>query len=136
MDSLKNGKESAALLSAVADRWLAWKKNSLKASSIARYQSILSLHLLPAFGSRPITGISRQDALFFIQSLQTGEGPEKPRLSPSSAAVVLAVLKNILEYEGQHGLTVADLRGICISALPCRRLSPHMLSTKDRCSRI
>lgn len=135
MDSPQKAKESAALFSAVADSWLSWKMISLKDSSIARYQSILSLYLLPTFGQRSILDISRQDALNYVQSLQVGDGPEKHGLSPSSAAIVLAVLKNIFDYAGQtRGLAVADLRGISVKK-PYKPLRVLSRSEQQRLTR-
>ena len=135
MDKPLIAEENAELFSSVADCWLARKKSSLKDSSMARYRSILSLYLLPAFGSRPISDISKQEALNYVQGLQTGEGPGKQGLSPASAAVVLAVMKNIFDYAGQiRGLRVADLRGVSIKK-PYKPLRVFSRSEQQRLTR-
>ena len=127
--------EGADLFSSVADCWLAWKQKSLKGSSIARYQSVLSLYLVPTFANKPIIDISRQDVLNFVQDLQTDKTPERHGLSPSSASIVLAVLKNIFYYAEQTlGLPVADLRGISVRK-PYKPLRVFSRSEQQRLTR-
>jgi len=49
--------------------WLATKQATKRARTAARYESHLRLHVLPAFGPKPITAITRHDVQHWINTL-------------------------------------------------------------------
>ncbi len=125
------------LFSGIAAAWLSAGLPGWKASTAARYRSLLALYLLPAFGSREAAALTRSECLAFAQSLPAERG-----LSPGTAAMVLTVLKNILQYAAQTlDMPVPDLRGITIrkpqrslrvfSPGEQRRLCQHLLKRRD-----
>ena len=134
MDINIREKENSALFSVLAGQWIDWKRTMLKSSSLARYNSILSLYILPVFGSMPIADITRQNVAFFARTLLTesrgGEG-----LSPATAAVILSVMKSIFQYAKQiQDIPVADLHGITVKQ-PYRPLRVFSRSEQKRLSR-
>ena len=135
MNTPSRAGQAAVLFSEVAEQWLGWKRTTLKNSSLARYNSILYLYLLPAFGCTPISDLSRQDAARFAQELLGNRSTGAGGLSPASAAVILSVLKNIIQFTGQIlGLSVADLHGITVKQ-PSRPLRVFTRSEQQRLSR-
>lgn len=142
MDVSHSAKTDSLLFSEVSAGWMNWKRTSLKHSSLARYNSILSLHILPVFGDTPITAISRQDAACFVQGLLTGKSRNTDGLSSATAAVVLSVIKNIFQYARLIlDMAVADLHGITVkqqyrqlrvfSRSEQQRLTHYLLMRRD-----
>lgn len=118
------------LFSRVAAAWFSAGLPGWKASTAARYRSLLELYLLPAFGSRAAAAITRSECLAFAQSLPAERG-----LSPSTAAIVLTVLKSILQFAAQTmELPVPDLRGVTIKK-PARSLRVFSPSEQQRLCR-
>lgn len=87
--------------------WYDIKKNSVKPSTTARYNTILHNHLLPVFGDKPITDISVQMIQKFINQLQ------EMGLSTKTIADILFVLKSVLKFsckiQGQLNIDFADI---------------------------
>ena len=53
-----------------AIQWLdTVKRPTVKANTLEDYQSLLKVHLLPTFGARPLSGISRADVQNFLNAL-------------------------------------------------------------------
>lgn len=134
MDTPLRAEHAPVLFSEASAQWLDWKRATLKNSSLVRYNSILSLYLLPAFGRVPIGDISRQDAARFAQGLLGNGSAGTGGLSPASAAVVLSVLKSIFQYTRQiQDIPVADLHGITVKQ-PYRPLRVFTRSEQQRLS--
>lgn len=67
--ALVNGKEGS--LTELSNEWLQLKGPQLKASSVAKYTNLLNLYLLPAFGDKPVSEISRSAIIQLSSELLT-----------------------------------------------------------------
>lgn len=106
---------TGSLFSAAAEQWLCMKAAVLKPSTISRYEIILRNHLLPVFGSRPVSEITRAEVYAFLNELVGGSHAEQNSLSPATAAGFLTVLKSILAYAAQEmDCRVPDLSSIAV----------------------
>ena len=125
----------------IADEWLSWKKSSLKESSIVRYRSILDRYLLPTFGDQELSSLTREQAISFQQSLLRSSA-EGRGLSPGTAAIVMTVFKNILQFARQcKGFSTSDLDNLpmkvprkplrVFSRSEQQRLCRYLLSRRD-----
>lgn len=89
---------SRLLFSSVAGDWLRERKSFLKESSIAKYRNILNGYLLPEFGDRYITEITKEEFPGYVTGLLTSGGMHGKGLSPQMVRSVIFVLKAVLEY--------------------------------------
>lgn len=79
--------------------WLAtWAIVRLKASGYREYESIVRLHLVPAFGELPLSDITPEAVQSWVASLISGG------VAPASARNRCIVLKRILETSLDYGL--------------------------------
>lgn len=79
-----------------ASEWLEIKKNNVKPSSYARYNTILQKHILPVFGNTEVTDISNTMVQEFICRLKKGG------LSDKSVSDILCILKSVLKIAGKN----------------------------------
>ena len=93
----------ARILSDVAHEWSASNPAKLP-SAIATETSYLDSHILPAFGSRPVGGISRRD-------VQTAVNQWSDSLAPRTVRRIFGILNAILNYANECELIVRN---------PCR----------------
>lgn len=119
----------------IADEWLDSLKLQLKESSIVKYTNILNGYLLPDFGKRRMSDITRDDIVLFSSKLLLSGGVKQKGLSPKTVTSIISVLKSILEYASRmKEYSVPDIRGICVkqSQKPMRILS---VSEQNKLSR-
>lgn len=72
------------LFSIISKEWVDINKPRWKASTGIKYTNIINNHLLPEFGQRNITEISREDVLAFISKLLTHGGNHGQGLAPKT----------------------------------------------------
>ncbi len=84
-----------ASVSYAADQWLAEKAVSVKPSSLARYRSILRVHILPHFGHLKIRDVSAANIRAFSSEMSY-------RLKPKTVRDILTVLEQVLSYASEH----------------------------------
>lgn len=116
-DSVKkeSGGGDRLLFSNVASEWMKEKESYLKQSTICRYRNNLNLHLLPAYGDRLVTDITRDDVDAFVTRLCASDGNNGKGLSGNTARSVVSVLKTVVEYARDYRrVPVANLNGILI----------------------
>lgn len=116
-DSVKkeSGGGDRLLFSNVASEWMKEKESYLKQSTICRYRNNLNLHLLPAYGDRLVTDITRDDVDAFVTRLCASDGNNGKGLSGNTARSVVSVLKTVVEYARDYRrVPVANLNGIFI----------------------
>lgn len=99
----KNRKEKHAtgtdlLFASVSQDWLDERKSFLKESSIAKYRNILTGYLLPEFGDRSITAITKEELSCFFSKLLTSGGVHGKGLSPRMVKSVISVFESVAEY--------------------------------------
>lgn len=112
--------------SGFAKEWLLLRAPQLKASSVAKYTNLLNLYLLPAFGSRQITGILRSDIIRWSQELLTNGGAKAEGLAPKTVNSILSLMRNILEFAAREkNIQTADIKDISVKQpqKPARILS-------------
>lgn len=93
---------SSPPFSEASEVWLRARQAELKASSIVKYQNILTRNLLPRYGSVPTGEIRREELLAYGRELLAGG------LSPSSAGAILTVARSILCFAQRSGFTAED----------------------------
>lgn len=84
-----------------AGEWLA-SKADLKPSTRARYEGILRVHLVPAFGPRPIGDLTHAEVASLVARLLAGEEGRRP-LSASSVRQVHRTLSLVLGFAVRDG---------------------------------
>ncbi len=103
------------LFSNVASEWMREKEPLLKQSTICRYRNNLNIHLLPVYGDRLVTDITRDDVDTFVARLCASGGKNGKGLSGNTARSVVSVLKTVVEYARDYRRApVANLNGISI----------------------
>ena len=103
------------VFSTIAEEWFSVSSTILKQSSQARYRNILDIQLLPEFGQRDISQITRSDVMLFSSSMLTSGARNNEGLSPKTVTSVLSVLKLIFSYANHvKGIPVADIDGLNI----------------------
>lgn len=111
----ESGGGDRLLFSNVASEWMKEKESYLKQSTICRYRNNLNLHLLPAYGDRLVTDITRDDVDAFVTRLCASDGNNGKGLSGNTARSVVSVLKTVVEYARDYRrVPVANLNGIFI----------------------
>ena len=117
-ESLKAGFESGRLnelyegtVSAAALEWMRSIRPEIKESTYAQYSFMLRRHIFPRIGRVKTKDLTATRVEEFKRLLLTEGciGREKG-LSPKSAACVLAVVKQVLEYAQAHGYEVQSIR--------------------------
>lgn len=117
------------LFSRIAAEWFSAGQAGWKPSTRARYDSILTRYLLPAFGGSGIGALSRAGCLRFLQELQSRG------LSPGTVSTILTVFKSVLHFAAlTKALPVPDLQGVAVKK-PYRPLRVFSQSEQRRLSR-
>lgn len=114
------------LFSNVADEWIRENEHLFKQSTICRYRNNLNLHLLPVYGDRLVTDITRDDVDAFATRLGASDSKNGKGLSGNTVKSIISVLKTVIEYARDHKrAAVANLNGISIknSGRPIRVFS-------------
>ena len=100
----------------VADHRIEWRR-----SHIAVLESTLSVHLLPAFGERPVGAITKSDVLAFRSQLAEKPGRAGSRLSNKRINNVLGVLRRAMaDAADRYGFTS-----------PCTNIKPLKIRKTD-----
>jgi len=100
----------------VADHRIEWRR-----SHIAVLESTLSVHLLPAFGDRPVGAITKSDVLAFRSQLAEKPGRAGSRLSNKRINNVLGVLRRAMaDAADRYGFTS-----------PCTNIKPLKIRKTD-----
>lgn len=117
----------------------------LKPSSVAKYENMLDLYLLPTLGERLISSIARTDILLLSRRLLVSGGTNSTGLSPKTVNSALSLLKNILEYGSREkGLQNIDVAKISVrqsqkpmrilSRVEQKRLSEYLCENQSACN--
>jgi integrase len=110
----------------LTDRWLPARKAKLRATTYARYESIINVHLVPGLGAIPIQKLRPE-------ALQAWYAKLGKRLSPKSVANIHGVLHKALNDALKWGLVgrnVADLVELSKGSSPAQEVwSPAQLKT-------
>lgn len=111
----KSTKADPLLFSNVASEWMTENLYLFKQSTICRYRNNLNLHLLPVYGDRLVTDITRDDVDMFAARLGAPDSKNGKGLSGNTIKSIISVLKTIVEYARDHKqAAVANLNGISI----------------------
>lgn len=103
------------LFPAVALRWLNTESKTKKDTTVCKYRNNLTLHLIPQFGNKRFTEITREEVLDYITELQSSGGDKGAGMSPNTVKGILSVLRSVLRYgELQYRLPAANLTGFSI----------------------
>ena len=80
--------------------WLeSYQKEHIKARTYSRYQGLISMHIIPTFGAKSITEITRRDIQEFLaQQKKGGNIRNGEKLSATSTNMMLSILNLAFEY--------------------------------------
>lgn len=107
--------EKGGSFAELSTEWLQLKAPQLKASSIAKYTNLLNLYLLPTFGDKPVSEISRSAIIQLSSELLTSGGAKANGLAPKTVNSILSLMTNILEYAArERSVQTADTKDISI----------------------
>lgn len=95
-----------ALFSSVADSWIQENALFLKESSLVKYKNLLRLYLLPALGECLVSEITNGKVSALCNDMLSKGGAAEKGLSPKTVSDVQTLLRNIVKYAGNIGLTV------------------------------
>lgn len=99
--------------SRASDEWIQANKSQWKESSTVKYINILNNHLLPEFGQRNITDISRTDIQDYISRLLISGGRNNTGLAPKTVNSIISVMKNVFELATEtKGCTLVNFKGL------------------------
>lgn len=125
-----SGMFSSILFETIAKDWIVFKKTQLKASSVARYNTILQSYLLPEFALFSMKDIHITDVADLTQRLLTCGGKSGVGLSPKTVTDILSVLKNIFQFAAQIGQEpIADIRDFTVKH---SQTPPTVLSYEEK----
>jgi len=115
LESLTDTKYKEGTFECLSLEWLNVEAPQLKASSIAKYNNLLKLYLLPKFGSKQITSISREEVILFSRELLLKGGAKSNGLAPKTVNSAISVLKNVMKFsEREKGIRVTDIKDISV----------------------
>lgn len=101
--------------SRASDEWIQANKSQWKESSTVKYINILNNHLLPEFGQRNITDISRTDIQDYISRLLMSGGRNNTGLAPKTVNSIISVMKNVFEHVAEtKGCTLVNFKGLTV----------------------
>lgn len=86
----------------LSNEWIQLKTPQLKASSIAKYANLLDLYLLPTFGDKSVSSISRSDLIKWSRELLAVGGAKSKGLAPKTVNSILSLMRNILEFASRE----------------------------------
>lgn len=114
-----------------AEAWLVSIKPNLKDSTIARYRTALDRHLLPEFGDKIVTEITREDISAFSNSLLASKDEGGKGLAPKTVSAILSVMKNVMDYiRLVKGLSVVSFDGLAVK-IPQKQLRVFSLHEQE-----
>ena len=114
----------------IANEWLELQKPQLKPASLSSYTNIINSYLIPRFGDRQISDISRAEFTSLVCTLLEHGGTMQQGLSASTVNTILTVAKNILYYASREKeLSVADIQGIPVKQV---KTDPPTLPKEDQ----
>ncbi len=91
------------------DEWLPWKASTgIKPASLHRYEQDIRTHLMPAFGTKRLTDLTRRDVERWVQRSREGAAPEtvRGRLAVLSQAMRQAYHWEYIERNPCDGVKV------------------------------
>lgn len=107
--------EKGGSFAELSTEWLQLKAPQLKASSIAKYTNLLNLYLLPAFGDKSVSEISRSAIIQLSSELLASGGAKAKGLAPKTVNSILSLMTNIMEYAAREkNIQTADTKDISI----------------------
>ncbi len=91
---------------AISAMWLSETGSFLKESTVAKYREYLDYYILPTFGSRPVEGISDEDAEALVYHLKHYGGKGNKGLSAQTLSEIIRILKTVKAYAVRIGYSV------------------------------
>lgn len=85
-----------------AQRWFQYSTNNNQQKTNYEYNSIITIHLNPLYGSRHISKLRRNDAEILISKLNA------KGLTPKTISKIYGVFKTIIKYSISHGYLARD----------------------------
>ena len=109
--SKKSYKKDLILFSSVLSEFLICQQNKVKTSTLARYQEIINLHIMPTFGNMQIMEITAQMIeLFANKKIENGRVDGNGGLSPKRVRDILSVLKLVFAYAQDQGYISQNIK--------------------------
>ena len=99
----------------LANEWLHLKVPQLKVSSVAKYTNLLNLYLVPEYGNKQVSSISRSDIIQWSRELLISGGAKDEGLAPKTVNSILSLMRNIMAYTAREkGILTADIKDISV----------------------
>jgi integrase len=86
----------------VVEQWLKWKKQTTKDSTFRLIEATIKNHVMPAFGHKKISKITRIDVKDWIATFGELDKNGKPKYAIGSRRRYLSIIKNIFFYAVQE----------------------------------
>lgn len=106
-------------LDQVVSLWLAAGEGRRKRSTQAAYRTVADRHLLPRFGARTVSSVTREELDAFIAEKAEGTAGEPP-LAPSTVCGIVTVLRAVLRFSAGLGCRTAALSDVRRPRQPVR----------------
>jgi integrase len=103
------------LFASYAEDWMATKTTTKRPNTTALYRSHLNMHILPAFGGKPLAGVRRSD-------VQAWANERSTLLAPSTLRLVYSILATIFREAVVDGL---------IARTPCVGIELRRIETEE-----
>lgn len=99
----------------IAKEWFENTRPQIKESTKVKYQNLLNLYILPGFINMPLDKVTRERIEICCNELLLSGGKRGTGLSPKTVSDVLSLIRNILRYSVDKGITVpCDAKTISI----------------------
>ncbi len=110
---------SCNTLESLALTWLQGRYGTIKKSTYSGYYYCMKMHILPYFGSMPLSEMNGEAVLAFMENIQQKE------LANSTVRSILVVFKAIMKYGVQTNLIRREILTYC--TVTCRRTESRVL---------
>ncbi|MGH8246610.1 MAG: phage integrase SAM-like domain-containing protein, partial [Gammaproteobacteria bacterium] len=98
----------AQTLKAYAERWLKTDARRCKPSTVDFYDDYLHRYVIPRFGEKRLTEITRASIKEFLADLAERESRQKGKLSRNTIRMALASLRVMLQSAVEDGILAAN----------------------------
>jgi len=92
-------KQSAGIVAEMAEHWLSVMSLKVKPSTLAQYEAMVRVHIIPQLGQMPFGEVTTASISKFTHTkLQSGRVDGNGGLSPKTVRDILSVLKGIIDF--------------------------------------
>ena len=86
--------------------WLSEASAELKESSVVKYEDLLRLYIIPAFGDKDLSDITNDEIITFAGDIRSSGGKNNEGLAPSTVSEILTLMNALRLYAVKRDLSV------------------------------